>query len=149
MKSVAINQKNYIKVALFLLLSLLVVGSIFSTVTKVYAQDVPPTTDSGSNGDGSTPTTSSDVNLDNISQKSSEAIAKVQKPIVTIALAVGGLAMIICIVLILFTHDERKIQGYIKLCITIAIALVVIGLINGGVIIQMVQDIVKALGGNF
>ncbi len=136
MKSVAVNRKNYVKIALFFLLSLLVIGALFSSATRVYAQpDAADTTQSGG------------TSLSDISSKSQSVIADIEKPIVAIATAVGGLAMIICVVMILFTHDDKKIAGYIKIVITIIIALLVIYLINGNVIIDLVKNIAQSLGG--
>lgn len=137
MKSVAVNRKNYVKIALFFLLSLLVIGALFSSTTRVYAPD-PAAADS---------TQSGGTSLTDISTKSQTVIADIQKPIVAIATAVGGLAMIICVVMILFTHDDKKIAGYIKIVITIIIALLVIYLINGNVIIDLVKNIAQSLGG--
>lgn len=136
MKSVAVNRKNYVKIALFFLLSLLVIGALFSSTTRVYAE--PNAADQ---------TQTSGTSLSDISTKSQSVIADIQKPIVAIATAVGGLAMIICVVMILFTHDDKKIAGYIKIVITIIIALLVIYLINGNVIIDIVKNIAQSLGG--
>ena len=136
MKSVAVNRKNYVKIALFFLLSLLVIGALFSSTTRVYAE--PNAADQSQ---------TSGTSLTDISTKSQTVIADIQKPIVAIATAVGGLAMIICVVMILFTHDDKKIAGYIKIVITIIIALVVIYLINGNVIIDLVKNIAQSLGG--
>ena len=136
MKSVAVNRKNYVKIALFFLLSLLVIGALFSSTTRVYAE--PNAADQSQ---------TSGTSLTDISTKSQTVIADIQKPIVAIATAVGGLAMIICVVMILFTHDDKKIAGYIKIVITIIIALLVIYLINGNVIIDLVKNIAQSLGG--
>ena len=125
MNSLSVNRKNYAKIALFFILSFLVLGAIFSSVK----------------------TASAEITLDNLETTVTSVISKIQAPIVAIATAAGGLSMIICIAMILFTHDEKKIAGYIRICITIAIALLVIYLINLNAIVPFIKSIAESIAG--
>ena len=68
-------------------------------------------------------------------------IGNVQKTVVKVAGAVGTLAIIVTLALMLFTHDDRKIAGYIKICVTIAIAMAIILLVNANAIVNLVQEL--------
>ena len=122
----------------------LTLGSIASHFAFVYA-DGPVETTVGDTGGGTGG--SVDASLSTLEEKADSTIQSVQKTIVAFATGFGVLAEIVVVALILFTHDDRKISGYIKIAITIPIVLVVIYLINGGVFIELVKDFAASLGG--
>lgn len=142
MNTLALSKnKNLVYMAMLLITLFTVIGSIFSSAITVAAEggDVVTATNS---------TNSADFSLSNMQEKTTSTITDIQKTVVALATVFGGLAMIVVIVLILFTHDDRKIQGYIKICVTIGIALVVIYLINGGAVISLIKQFAESLGGS-
>lgn len=141
MKTMANNKSKLLYT--FILVAMLVVtlGSAFNSFKYIYAdgENAPQTADSPTGG-------GSDAALANLESKATDTITKVQKTVVTIATAAAVLAEIIVIALIFFTHDSKKIAGYIKIAVGIFIALVVILLINGGVFKSLALDFANSLG---
>lgn len=127
----------------FILVAMLVVtlGSAFNSFKYIYADGENGIQAADDTGGGST-----NAALSNLENKATDTITNVQKTVVTIATAAAVLAEIIVIALIFFTHDSKKIAGYIKIAVGIFIALVVVLLINGGLFLNLARDFANSLG---
>lgn len=127
----------------FILVAMLVVtlGSAFNSFKYIYADGEDGFQSAEDTGGGS-----ANAALSNLENKAKDTITNVQKTVVTIATAAAVLAEIIVIALIFFTHDSKKIAGYIKIAVGIFIALVVILLINGGLFYNLARDFANSLG---
>lgn len=134
-------KKSLIKMLAIGMLMLSIAFMVENTFSLGYAGDVTVMSDNDGSG------TSANQTLGEIEANSTAAISSVQKTIVTIALAVGPLAIIVCLVLMLFTHDERKIAALTKAAVTILIVLVLILFVNGNQLIALIKDLMGNLVG--
>lgn len=75
--------------------------------------------------------------------KGDQALGGVKEGLVKICLALFPVALLVCIIAILITHDPRKISGLIGTCITIIIATLAVLLINAGTLLDILKDIAK------
>ena len=130
------KSNTYLRFAVLLLTFALGISTIFSSIVPSYTDPQQATNDQDPNSGGGT-----GYSVDDLTNKATGTISKVQSAVVKIAAGVGTLAIIVTLALLLFTHDERKISGYIKICVTIAIAMAAILLVNAGAVVSLVQDL--------
>ena len=130
------KSNTYLKFLVVLATFMLGFATIFLNVQPAFAD---PTT-AGGGGDTTQPGTT-EYTINNLETKATSTIGNVQKTVVKVAGAVGTLAIIVTLALMLFTHDDRKIAGYIKICVTIAIAMGVILLVNAGAVVSLVKEL--------
>ena len=140
MKTMTNNRTKLLYSLILVAMLVVTLGSAFNTFKTIYAD-----TDNGIQTADSN-SGSSDAALANLETKATDTITNVQKTVVTIATAAAVLAEIIVIALIFFTHDSKKISGYIKIAVGIFIALVVVLLINGGLFLNLAKDFAESLG---
>lgn len=80
--------------------------------------------------------------LTELESKATDTISEVQAVLVRVCLAIFPLSLIACLALMLFTHDDRKISGYVKICVTICIVTALILLVNSGAVLAFIKDII-------
>ena len=147
MKNLTKRNTKLIYILVLAMMLFITFGNIASKFAYVYADGPAESILTPGPTDNKNPGGSVDASLSTLEEKADNTIQSVQKTVVAFATAFGVLAEIVCIALILFTHDDRKISGYIKIAITIPIVLVVIYLINGGVFLDLIKDFAASLGG--
>lgn len=128
------KSNTYLKFLVVLATFMLGFATIFTQIQPSFAPDE-------ANGGTTTQTGTTEYSLNNLETKATTTIGNVQKTVVKVAGAVGTLAIIVTLALMLFTHDDRKIAGYIKICVTIAIAMAIILLVNANAILNLVQEL--------
>ena len=136
------KSNTYLKFLVVLATFMMGFATIFLNAQPAFAG--PPYTSDESNGGSTTGDTSGGgkYSLSSIEKNATTTINDIQKTVVKIAGAVGVLAIIVTLALMLFTHDDRKIAGYIKICVTIAIAMGIILLVNAGALLDLVKQLV-------
>ena len=132
------KSNTYLKFLVVLATFMLGFATIFTQIQPSFAGP------DEANGGTTTGDTSGGGNysLSSIEENATTTINDIQKTVVKIAGAVGVLAIIVTLALMLFTHDDRKIAGYIKICVTIAIAMGIILLVNAGALLDLVKQLV-------
>ena len=138
MKSLKLN-----KAILYLMTLLVIATTTLATPVAVYASEVPPAEDTGDNnnadGGGS-------ASLKNLATAADTAIGGVQETIVSIAMSVVPLAIIIALVGMLITHDPKKIKALVSVCGTVIVVCALIMIVNGGTVVNIIEEFVNTLG---
>ena len=116
MSSLVYNSKVQ-KVVMYMLTALLLIASVLSVVTA-WGSD-----------------------FSSLAGEGEKAITEVKDGIVKIAMAAGPLAMIICLLIIMFSHDSRKVSMVVGILITIFIAWLAIMIINSGYVKDFISHI--------
>ena len=139
MKSLKLN-----KAILYLMTLLVIATTTLATPVAVYADDPAPVEDSsdnsGNNGGGGS------ASLKNLATAADTAIDGVQETIVSIALSLVPLAIIIALVGMLITHDPKKIKALVSICGTVVVVCALIMIVNGGTVVNIIEEFVNTLG---
>ncbi len=70
--------------------------------------------------------------FDDLVKNAEEATSNVSDGLYKVAMTLGPLALIVCLVIILFSHDSRKVSMLIGICVTIIIAWLCIMVVHNG-----------------
>lgn len=125
------KKKNILKkIFLALVMSMLLCVTVASVITPVYADET------------STEASGGPTSVSELETKATSSIGSLQKSLVNVCLAICPLSLIIALALMLFTHDDRKISGYIKICITICVVTALILLVNSGAVVSIIKDFI-------
>lgn len=148
MKTLQLNkQKNlFAMFALMLMFALTITTVIPASVTPAYALQVNPQTADGKQAitaDEDADASGGGYNLDTLEGNATDAIGEVQEFLVNISLGLFPVALIVGLITLFFTHDERKISVVTKICFTIVIVTALIIFINGGHALNIVTEFVE------
>lgn len=123
-------MKKHIEKAimLFTVFTLLLITAL---PNRMYCDDTPTTTETAD-----TPATTSDVVDSAIG-----AISEGEEFLVRISIALFPVSLIICFLLLLITHNDRKMQGLIYTCGIICVATLLILLTHSGFTLNLIKQL--------
>ncbi|MBO5371752.1 MAG: hypothetical protein J6A75_03425 [Lachnospiraceae bacterium] len=156
MKNTKLNKRKnvFVMFALMLMFALTMTTVVSAGITPAYANEggegaeTPDTavdavtgaltggTDNSAGNSGG----GSDYSLDTLEKNAEDAISDVQDFLVKISFALFPVALIVGLLALFFTHDERKISLTVKICGTILVVTALIIFINGGHALNLVKE---------
>lgn len=136
-------MKNTIKTLSMILMCALVIA--VSVPTTIYCNDVdvPPAVEIPDGGDGNNADAGGggDYSLEGVEELAIGIANDASDSIFNVVVAVMPLALLIIGLVILFTHDNKKIGGMISLAGTVLVVFAVMYLVHNGAATQFVESL--------
>ncbi len=164
MKNLQLNKKRqyFAMFALMLMFAMTITSVLPATITPAYAtdgtvqtqegknDDIPDTSGTAGNNAGNNAginsgVTGGDYSMDALAGKAETTLDGWKGSIVRICFAVFPIALIICLAVLFFTHDERKIATTVKICITICIVALIILLVERDVVENIIRNLANEI----
>ena len=132
----------------------LMVAFVLGSFTPVFADEpsvTPPTINNDASNAGGTLENNNassgggNYSVDELGETATTTLSNVQANLVKVCLAIFPVSLIICLAVLFFTHDERKIATTAKICVTVCVVCLLIILVNGGVFLDMIQSFANSL----
>ena len=164
MKNTKLNKRKnvFAMFALMLMFAMTITSVLPATIIPAYADtdgtaqtpEAPTTngtegTNSGANigvnagNDIGAP--SGDYSMTNLADKAETTLEGWKGNIVRICFAVFPIALIVCLAVLFFTHDERKIATTVKVCVTICIVALIILLVERNVVEEIIRNLANEI----
>lgn len=160
MKNTQLNKRKNCFVMFALMFAMTITMVLPASITPAYANEgevqtkasqetVAPSTAPDTSledfSDNSNSGGSGDYSLDKLEENAVDTISDVQETVVNVSLALFPVSLILGLVILYFTHDERKIGLTVKICLTICIVTGLIILINAGVALDIIKSFIEGL----
>ena len=81
------------------------------------------------------------TDFDSFTDAADEGLGNVSDAVYKIAMTAGPLALLICLLIILFSHDSRKVSLIIGICVTIVLAWIAIMIVHSGWLTEFLKGI--------
>lgn len=157
MKNTKLNKRKnvFVMFAFMLMFALTMTTVVSAGITPAYADEgdesseTPDTALEGLyedlNNNNNNSGGGGDYSLDKLETTAKNTISDVEKTVVEICMALFPLSLILGLVVLFFTHDERKISLTVKICITICIVTALILLIHAGTVEGIIRSFTEKL----
>lgn len=161
MKNTKLNKRKnvFVMFALMLMFAMTITSVLPATITPAYAKELgesgetPDTavdavkdalTGGGDNSAGNSGG-GGDYSMTDLADKAETTLDGWKGNIVRICFAVFPIALIVCLAVLFFTHDERKIATTVKVCITICIVALIILLVERNVVEEIIRNLASEI----
>lgn len=82
-----------------------------------------------------------DEDISQITNTAASAVSNVQDSIVNLSLAIFPVSLIIVLILVMLSHNDKKVSGLLTIAGTICIACFLILLVNNGIVLNLLNSI--------